>query len=109
MVGIVARAILAAIYLSYIFLRRFVELALTSNNLGYGKAFFCKAFLGEQKSAEFPALSAVRVKPIACAQKSLPLGTLSHGAHKPISFVLRTRFLDAPAKSANLSCFFFQL
>ena len=28
---------------------------------------------------------------------SLLLGTLSHGAHKPISIVLRTCFLDAPA------------
>ena len=28
---------------------------------------------------------------------SLLLGTLSHGAHEPISVVLRTSFLDAPA------------
>ena len=34
---------------------------------------------------------------------SLLLGTLSHGAHKPISIVLRTRFLDAPAYGSRHS------
>lgn len=30
-------------------------------------------------------------------QSATPLGALSHGVHEPISIVLRTRFLDAPA------------
>ena len=34
---------------------------------------------------------------------SLLLGTLSHGAHKPISIVLRTRFLDVPAYGSRHS------
>ena len=34
---------------------------------------------------------------------SLLLGTLSHGAHEPISIALRTRFLDAPADDSGHS------
>jgi len=34
---------------------------------------------------------------------SLLLGTLSHGAHEPISIALRTRFLDAPAYGSGCS------
>ena len=34
---------------------------------------------------------------------SLLLGTLSHGAHEPISIALRTRFLDAPAYGSKCS------
>ena len=36
---------------------------------------------------------------------SLLLGTLSHGAHEPISIVLRTRFLDAPATMQHFDDF----
>ena len=34
---------------------------------------------------------------------SLLLGTLSHGAHEPISIALRTRFLDAPSYGSKCS------
>ena len=34
---------------------------------------------------------------------SLLLGTLSHGAHEPISIALRTRFLDEPADDSGHS------
>ena len=36
-------------------------------------------------------------------QSATPLGTLSHGAHIPISSVLRTCFLDAPATQLSKS------
>ena len=34
---------------------------------------------------------------------SLLFGTLSHGAHEPISIAMRTRFLDAPAYGSKCS------
>ena len=46
---------------------------------------------------------AVRVQTNQLRSSSLLLGTLSHGAHEPISIALRTRFLDEPADDSGHS------
>ena len=59
-----------------------------SQNSRYAKRFYYSRYLSAQSgSCQINQLRS----------SSLLLGTLSHGAHEPISIVLRTRFLDAPA------------
>ena len=59
-----------------------------SQNSRYAKRFY----YSRQLSAQSGSCQTNQLR-----SSSLLLGTLSHGAHEPISVVLRTSFLDAPA------------
>ena len=59
-----------------------------SQNSRYAKRFYYSRYLSAQSGS---------CQTNQLRSSSLLLGTLSHGAHEPISVVLRTSFLDAPA------------
>ena len=59
-----------------------------SQNSRYAERFFYSSLLSAQSGS---------CQTNQLRSSSLLLGTLSHGAHEPISIVLRTCFLDAPA------------
>ena len=57
-------------------------------NSRYAERVFCSSLLSAQSGS---------CQTNQLRSSSLLLGTLSHGAHEPISVVLRTSFLNAPA------------
>mgnify|MGYP000257836161 CR=1 FL=1 len=68
-------------------------------NSRYAERFFYSSLLSAQTVATLSGSCQTN----QLRSSSLLLGTLSHGAHEPISFVLWTRFLDAPAYGTRCS------
>ena len=68
-------------------------------NSRYAERFFYSSLLSAQTVATLSGSCQTN----QLRSSSLPLGTLSHGAHEPISIVLWTRFLDAPAYGTRCS------